>query len=84
MDVVSLLNKMKVSFDQLSIAVSGELTEEHPKTYHLVNLIYTIKIEGEEGKEKMQKAVDLSQTKYCGVAAMIKSFATLNYSINYI
>lgn len=84
MDVVSLLRKMKVNFEQLSISVSGELTEEHPKTYHLVNLEYTIKIDDEEGREKMQKAVDLSQTKYCGVAAMMKSFATLNYSIKYI
>ncbi len=84
MDVVSLLNKMHAAFDSLSIEVSGELTEEHPKIYHKVHAKYIIHLTDDADKEKMVKAVDLSQTKYCGVAAMIRSFAQLTYSIEYI
>ena len=84
MDVVSLLNKMKVTFSAFTITVDGQLTEEHPKMYHTVDLTYHIKIENVEEKAKMEKAVELSQTKYCGVAAMTRSFAKLNYGIVYI
>jgi len=84
MDVVSLLAKMKVVYTDFSIAVDGTLTEDHPKTYHLVNLVYKIKIDSEEDRAKMAKSVELSQTKYCGVAAMVRSFAILNYTIEYI
>ena len=84
MDVVSLLNKMKVTFSDFNIAVEGQLTEEHPKMYHTVDLTYTIKIDNEEERAKMEKAVHLSQTKYCGVAAMTRSFAKLDYEIVYI
>lgn len=84
MDIVSLLNKMKAVYSDFSITVDGTLTEEHPKTYHQVNLVYKINIDSEEDRAKMAKSVELSQTKYCGVAAMVRSFATLNYEIVYI
>jgi putative redox protein len=84
MDIVSLLNKMHVPFEQFSIEVKGELTEEHPKMYHVVDLKYIIKLQNEADKDKMEKAVNLSQEKYCGVAAMFRSFAKLNFVVQYL
>ncbi len=83
-DVVDLLRKMRVEYKEFKIEVSGELTEEHPKTYHTINLTYLIKLTNEDDKSKMEKAVKLSQGKYCGVTAMVKKFATLNVHINYL
>ncbi len=42
MDVVSLLKKMRVDYDDFKIEVSGELTEEHPKYYHKIMVEYHI------------------------------------------
>lgn len=84
MDVVSLLNKMKVEYSDLSISTEGELTDEHPKIYHKVWLTYHIKLAHAEDKEKMQKAVNLSQERYCGVAAMVRKFAELEVNIEYL
>jgi putative redox protein len=84
MDIVSLLNKMKAAYSDFTISVEGELTEEHPKIYHAIKLVYSIKIDAEEDRVKMQKAVDLSQEKYCGVSAMVKAFANLQIEIKYI
>lgn len=84
MDVVSLLNKMKVEYSDLSISTEGELTDEHPKIYHKVWLTYYIKLAHAEDKEKMQKAVNLSQERYCGVAAMVRKFAELEVNIEYL
>src|ERR1700676_2071456 len=43
-DVVELLKKMRVAFSDFNIKVTGELTEEHPKTYQTVVLTYIIKL----------------------------------------
>jgi putative redox protein len=40
MDVVSILDKMRVKPDALNIEVEGELTEEHPRYYHKLHIIY--------------------------------------------
>lgn len=83
MDVVSLLNKMRVSFDYFNVKVSAELSEEHPKVYTKVHIVYQIKGNNID-KEKVEKAVNLSQEKYCGVSAMFKKFAELSFEIEYL
>jgi putative redox protein len=80
MDVVSILKKMRVEFDQFNVEVTGELTDEHPKYYHTIHMKYFFK-----GKdlpmEKLEKAVTLSQDKYCGVSAMLVKAATITHEI---
>lgn len=68
MDVVSILKKMRVEFDDLNIRVEGDLTEEHPKHYEKMKVIYEFKGENLP-LEKLQKAVSLSEERYCGVRA---------------
>jgi len=83
-DVVELLKKMRVEFSDFSIKVSGELTEEHPTIYHTVKLTYLVKLQNPADKDKVEKAVNLSQEKYCGVTAMVKKFANLQVGIEYL
>ena len=83
-DVVELLKKMRVEFSDFSIKVSGELTSEHPTTYHTVILTYFVKLKDPADKDKVEKAVNLSQDKYCGVTAMVKKFADLKVNIEYL
>lgn len=82
-DVVSILNKMKVTFSDLSIDVSAGLTEEHPKIYRDVLITYKIKVD-EADKPKMEKAVKLSKERYCGVSAMFSAFSTVESNIIYL
>jgi putative redox protein len=83
-DVVELLRKMRVEFTDFKIDVEAELTEEHPKTYKTVDLVYYVKLTNPADKDKMEKAVNLSQEKYCGVTAMVKAFADLKVRIVYL
>ena len=83
MDIVMILNKMKVNFSDFSINTEAQLSEEHPKIYNKVKLTYNIKL-AENDKTKMEKAVLLSQDKYCGVSAMFKAFAELRWTIHYL
>jgi putative redox protein len=82
-DVVSILNKMKVSFSDFSIEIEAGLTDEHPKIYKDVKMIYQIKV-AETDQPKMEKAVLLSQDKYCGVSAMFKAFSNVSWDIIYL
>ena len=82
-DVVSILNKMKTAFSDLSIDITATLTDEHPKIYKEVKMIYKIRI-AEEERSKMEKAVKLSEEKYCGVNAMFRKFAKVEHEIVYL
>lgn len=82
MDVVALLKKMRVPFTGLEIDIDADLTTEHPKVYKEIRLKYLIF--GENlNREKVEKAVRLSQEQYCGVSAMLRKNSPIHYSIAY-
>ncbi len=80
MDVISILKKMRVEPDYFNVQVEGELTEEHPKYYHTITITYIFR-----GKdlpmEKLEKAINLSQDKYCGVSVMLNKTAKIEHKI---
>ena len=71
MDVISILKKMRVELKSLNVIVEGELSEEHPKRFTKMHVIY--EVEGENlPMDKIQKAVTLSEEKYCGVSVVYR------------
>jgi putative redox protein len=82
LDVASLIKKMKLKVDDFKIEIEANLTEEHPKIYDKVTMEFHFF--GNELKEdKLQKAVDLSVEKYCGVMEMFRQFSTLNIETHF-
>lgn len=79
-DVISILNKMKVDFSDFSIEVETEQTEEHPKVFKDIQITYRLKTTA-ENLEKVKKAIDLSLDKYCGVSAMLKKNSAIGYTV---
>ncbi|HHV39342.1 MAG TPA: OsmC family protein [Tepidimicrobium sp.] len=79
-DVMSMLKKMKVELDDLKIQVEADNTEEHPKVYKDIHLTYIFK--GKDlPRHNIEKAVTLSQERYCGVSAMLKKATSITYDI---
>jgi len=80
MDVISILTKMRVKPDYFNVEIEGELTEKHPKYYHTIRINYIFK-----GKDlpmaKLEKAVSLSQDRYCGVTTMLNKAAKIEHKI---
>jgi putative redox protein len=70
-DVIMILKKMKVEPEAFNVIVEADVTDEHPKHYRKMKVIYQFK-----GKDlpmaKLEKAVKLSEEKYCGVTAVYK------------
>lgn len=82
LDVASLFKKMRIVVEGIEIDVQAELTEVQPTYYDKVKVIY--KFYGKDfEKEKIEKAVKLSQDKYCGVSEMFRKFSELSYEILY-
>jgi len=83
MDVVSILKKMRVELEGLRVWVEAEQTEEHPKHYSSMKIIYEFK-----GKDlptdKLEKAVSLSEERYCGVNAVYKKVMPVTAEIRVV
>ena len=83
MDVVSILKKMRVEVEDFNVQVEGDLTEEHPKQFSQMRVLYEFK-----GKnlpmDKLEKAVNLSEERYCGVSAMYKKALGIRTEIKII
>jgi len=80
MDVVSILKKMRVDLKYFNLRIEAEMTEEHPKHYTAMHIIYEFKGVGLE-LEKLQKAVNLSQEQYCGVSATYRKAMEITHQI---
>lgn len=83
MDVVSLMEKMRVPFEKLNISVVGDITEDHPKRFTKMKVIYEV-----SGKDldikKIEKAINLSKDKYCGVSASYQKAMDIEHEIKII
>jgi len=78
MDIVEMMRKQRQKLEGLEIIVSGERVAEHPRVYGKVHVEYMFR--GKELEEKaVQRAVKLSQSKYCSVAATLRPMAKVSY-----
>ena len=82
LDVIAILKKMRVELDDFKINTTASLTDEHPRYYHEVTVKYHF-FGKDLDKEKIEKSVDLSVTRYCGVMEMFRRFSKVNIEIKY-
>ncbi len=69
-DVASILKKKRVNPIKFEINLRGEKKKDHPKVFTKIHIDYIF--HGKIEKKAVERAIDLSQNKYCPVAAMFK------------
>ncbi len=75
-DVVEILEKKRMRIEHLEISSSGEQDQDPPWTFRKIHLRY--KVSGKNLTEKaVAQAIQLSEEKYCSVAATIKATAQI-------
>lgn len=80
MDVVALLKKHRQQVDKFEIDVEADLSEGgHPKVFTGVKL--TFSITGEVDPTKALESVQASQTRFCGVSAMLSRAFPISYDV---
>ncbi len=76
-DVVSILKKKRQKLESLEVEVGGDRAEESPRVWTRLELVYRLK--GELDEKAVQDAIELSENKYCSVAAMLRKTAPIQY-----
>lgn len=71
MDVISILRKMQQTVTGFQVRVAGERAEEHPKKFLKIHLEYTV-IGRSVAEDRVARAIELSETKYCSAMATLR------------
>lgn len=69
-DVVSILEKQKQPLEGLSVSVTAQQKAEVPYNYVAMHLTYHVK--GDVDPEKLERAIHLSEEKYCSVTNTLR------------
>jgi len=78
-DVASILKKKRVNFNNFEINVIADAMEEHPKVFTKIDLEYVIYGTDVQAKD-VERAIELSQSTYCSVTAMLKKAVEINHT----
>jgi putative redox protein len=74
MDVISILRKKRQEVTDLTVDVRGSRVDEHPRVYDRIEVIYRVRGKGVDAKA-LERAIELSETRYCPVIAMVSKAA---------
>ncbi|HVP21973.1 MAG TPA: OsmC family protein [Anaerolineaceae bacterium] len=80
MDVISILEKKRQKVTRFEVSVTGERATEHPRVFTEIHIEYDI-TGVDIDPAAVARAVELSETKYCAVSAMLAKSAKIEYSI---
>lgn len=76
-DVAVILEKKRQKLASLEIEISGERATEPPTVWTKIDMVY--RLTGTLDEKAVRDAIELSQTKYCSVAATLRKTAEINY-----
>ncbi len=79
MDVVSILTKKRQNVSGFEVNVRGERAESHPRVYTEIHVEYVVR--GDNiSPEAVERAIQLSEEKYCSASAMLRAVARITHS----
>ncbi|WP_419880621.1 OsmC family protein [Peribacillus sp. B-H-3] len=79
-DIITILQKMRLNPLSFHLEVDGERAEDHPKRFTSIHIHYSL--EGALPEDKVIRAIMLSKDKYCSVSKTLSANVTASYSIN--
>ncbi len=82
-DVVAILKKKKIKLSNFELLLNAEVAEEHPKVFTKIHIEFIFQGNNLDSKQ-LERAIELSQKKYCPITQMLKSSVkiTTSYKIN--
>jgi putative redox protein len=79
MDVIPILKKRRAPIEGYEVRVTGNEREEHPRIFTDIHLEYVFYGDGIDPAD-VERAIELSRTKYCAVSAIVGASATITHS----
>ncbi len=82
-DVATILQKKKVQLDNFEMNITADVADEHPQVFTKANIEFVF--QGKNIQEKdVERAIELSQTKYCSVTHMLNKAVEITHSYKII
>ena len=78
-DVVNILKKKKAGLDDFEINITADAAEEHPQVFTKIHVEYVFYGNNLQTKD-IERAIELSQTKYCSVTKMLEKAIEITHS----
>ncbi|MHB1687001.1 MAG: OsmC family protein [Ignavibacteriaceae bacterium] len=78
-DVISILSKKKTPLDDFEINIKADVSDEHPQVFTKIDLEYVFYGKNLNVKD-IERAIELSLTKYCGVTAMLQKAVEMTHT----
>ncbi len=78
-DVLPILKKKRVPIKGYEVRITGNVREEHPQVFTDIHMEYVFYGEGINPAD-VERAIELSTTKYCSVSAMLRDSVKLTHS----
>ena len=78
-DVIAILQKKRVPLEGIEIHLSAEQTEEHPQVFTTIHVEYVVRGDNIRAAD-VERAIELSETKYCSVNAMLRKAVAITRS----
>lgn len=78
-DVISILQKKRVALDRYEVHVTADQSDEHPQVFTRIHLEFVF-YGAEIAAADVERAIELSETKYCSVSAMLRPAVAISHS----
>ena len=78
-DVLTILRKARTPPESLRVELEGERSEAHPRVFTKIHVEFVVKGQGIK-PAALERAINLSEEKYCSVSAMIRDVARITSS----
>ena len=82
-DVVAILTKKRAPLDDFEINIKADISDEHPQVFTKIDLEYVFYGKDLNVKD-IERAIELSQTKYCAVTAMLEKAVEIRHTYRII
>jgi len=80
-DLVMILEKMRVSLSRAAIDVEARRRDTEPRYFEEIKIVYTLAGEGLT-EDKAERAAKLATEKYCSVGVMLREKAEIGYRVD--
>lgn len=78
-DVIPILKKKRVPLEEFELRITANTREEHPQVFTDIHLEYVFRGDGIATSD-VERAIELSTTKYCAVSAMLRDSVHITHS----
>lgn len=82
-DIIEITKKMRVPLASLETTVEGDRNEDHPRRFNRIRVVYRVTGVADADKDKVRRALELSNERYCSVRHSLRTDLDYSASIEF-